>query len=163
MEKNNNKNVDHLKTILICTALTVLYGLVAYLPEGLNLVDNLLSDEAPGLLYISIVFIMRFLLSAIIWIVIIPLIFYLFNKQSLTSYLKKFRFKTKNHLSRNISTGILTSVVFLLVSSVIALLLGIFYFDFSIMELRAGIADLDGLSSYLHLFREFGRNWHFEV
>jgi len=134
MEKNNNENEDHLKTIITCSVLTILYGLVAYLPEQLNLIDIITNDETPGLLYISIIFLMRFILSGIFWILIIPLIFYFINNQSLKNYLSNFRFGTKNQLLRNVSIGILASIAFFLVSSLIALLLGIFNFDFGIFR-----------------------------
>jgi len=132
MEKNKNKNEDHLKTILICTSLTILYGLVAYLPEQLNLIDIITNDETPGLLYISTIFLMRFILSGILWILIIPLIFYLLKNQSLKNYLNNIRFGNKNKLLRNVMIGILASIAFFIVSSLIALLLGIFNFDFGI-------------------------------
>jgi len=132
MEKNNNKNEDHLKTIIICTTLTILYGLVAYLPEQLNLIDIITNDETPGILYISTIFLMRFILSGILWILIIPLIFFLINNQSLKNYLSNIRFGNKNQLLRNVMIGILASIAFFIVSSLIALILGIFSFDFGI-------------------------------
>jgi len=133
LEENNNKPNYFERPLLISLILTVIYGFIAYLPELLDLENTLFGSTISPFASIFFVFVSRFTLSGILWIGVLPFVLYSMKNTSSQEFVSLIRFDSNQMSSRNILLGLIVSVSFFLSVMGIAILLGVFSSNFSLL------------------------------
>lgn len=132
-EENNNKSIYFERPLLICLILTIIYGFIAYLPELLDIENALFGSTLSPFASIFFVFISRFTLSGILWIGVLPIVLYSLKNTSSQEFVSLIRLNSNQMSKRNILLGLIVSVSFFLSVMGVAILLGVFSSDFSLL------------------------------
>ncbi|MHA2164984.1 MAG: CPBP family intramembrane glutamic endopeptidase [Candidatus Hodarchaeales archaeon] len=112
---------------------TIIYGVTAYLPELLDLEFILFTDNLSPFMSIFFKFVSRFTLSGILWILALPLGLKLLKGISSRDFIISLRLLPKQLTTRNVTFGIVASLAFVSCVVLIALLLGVFNPNFSLL------------------------------
>ncbi|MHA1945151.1 MAG: CPBP family intramembrane glutamic endopeptidase [Candidatus Hodarchaeales archaeon] len=119
--------------ILFGVIFTIIYGVTAYLPELLDLEFILFTDNLSPFMSIFFKFVSRFTLSGILWILALPLGLKLLKGISSHDFIISLRLLPKQLTTRNVTFGIVASLAFVSCVVLIALLLGVFNPNFSLL------------------------------
>lgn len=120
-EISYNKQND----ILLGFIITLIYGIVVYIPELLDLEQLLFNSDLSPYESIIFKFILRFSLSGMVWLLIIPYMLYIIKKVSLQRYGIFINFNIKQKAIRNVFIGMGISIIFFSSINLLAVLLGV--------------------------------------
>ena len=131
--ENESESIHFEQPLLFGLVLTLLYGLIAYLPEILDLENVLFAGNLSPFASIFFVFVSRFTLSGILWILLLPIALYYMKGTSSRDFVYSIRLHTNKMASRNILLGIIVSFSFFICVVFTAILLGVYTSNFSLL------------------------------
>jgi len=134
MSAENESESTHFEhPLLLGLVLTLIYGFIAYLPETLDLENVLFAGNLSPFASIFFVFVSRFTLSGILWILLLPIALYLMKGTSSRDFIGSIRLHPNKMTSRNILLGIIVSFSFFICVVFTAILLGVYTSNFSLL------------------------------
>ena len=131
--ENESESIHFEHPLLFGLILTLIYGFMAYLPEILDLEYILFTGNLSPFESIFFVFISRFALSGILWIILLPIALYLVNGISSRNFVGSLRLHPERMSRRNILLGSIISFSFVICVVFTAILLGVFTSNFSLL------------------------------
>jgi len=131
--ENESESIHFEQPLLFGLVLTLLYGLIAYLPEILDLENVLFASNLSPFASIFFVFVSRFTLSGILWIILLPIALYYMKGTSSRDFVDSIRLHPNRMARRNILLGIIVSFSFLICVVFTAILLGVYTSNFSLL------------------------------
>lgn len=131
--ENESESIHFEQPLLFGLVLTLLYGLIAYLPEILDLENVLFAGNLSPFASIFFVFVSRFTLSGILWILLLPIALYYMKGTSSRNFVYSIRLHPNKMASRNILLGIIVSFSFFICVVFTAILLGVYTSNFSLL------------------------------
>ena len=131
--ENESESIHFEQPLLFGLVLTLLYGLIAYLPEILDLENVLFAGNLSPFASIFFVFVSRFTLSGILWILLLPIALYYMKGTSSRNFVYSIRLHPDKMASRNILLGIIVSFSFFICVGFTAILLGVYTSNFSLL------------------------------
>jgi membrane protease YdiL (CAAX protease family) len=119
--------------VLFSFLLTLIYGLVAYLSEFLNLKQTLFGNTLTAFQEIVFKFISRFSLSGMLWLVLLPLVLYLMIGFSFREFFSLLRFNLKQGNKTNLLLSLIIIFTLICCIAISAVFLDVFTLNFSLL------------------------------
>ena len=130
--ENETKSVRLEHPLLVSLFLTIIYGFVVYLPDSLDLENVIFLDPTP-FERIFFEFVMRFSLSGLLWLILLPTAFYLMKDTSPRDFARLVRLNLGQITGRDILSGVIISISFFISVVLTAILLGVYTSDFYLL------------------------------
>jgi len=124
--KNEESQLRKDNYLLLGLVITSIYGFIIYIPELLNLEQFLFNNDPSPFASVAQKFILRFVLSGIVWLLIVPYILYKLQKTSFHGYRIFMKINMKQKVRRNVLIGIGISILFFSSISILAILLDVY-------------------------------------
>jgi membrane protease YdiL (CAAX protease family) len=113
--------------------ITLIYGFTAYLSDLFNLEHVLFADTLSAFASIFFVFVTRFTLSGVLWIIVLPIALYYMKGISSRDFVDSTRLHPNRISTRSILLGLVVSASFFICVVLTAILLGVYTSNFSLL------------------------------
>jgi membrane protease YdiL (CAAX protease family) len=131
--ENKSESIHFEDPVLFGLILTLIYGFIAYLPEFLDLKHVLFASNLTPFEDIFFVFVSRFALSGILWMLLLPIALYLMKGISFRNFVGFLSLLPDRITMRNILLGLIVSLSIAICVAFTAILLGVYTSNFSLL------------------------------